>query len=144
MRGCSRTRSSPRATVDSRTAMSWRRGSSGCCCRPDRPRERGRRVGQVTDHRRLIPMAGIRITRVNHVALPISDRRKALPFYRDVLGLKVIPSMVDNPHVIWTELEDGTMVHPVERTAEGQPSTFHVASEVADSAATVRRLEQAG
>ena len=89
-------------------------------------------------------MAGIRITRVNHVALPISDRRKTLPFYRDVLGLKVIPSMVDNPHVIWTELEDGTMVHPVEPSAEGQPSTFHVAFEVADFDATVRALQESG
>src|SRR6266498_2824115 len=89
-------------------------------------------------------MAGIRITRVNHVALPISDRRKTLPFYRDVLGLKVIPSMVDNPHVIWTELEDGTMVHPVQPNAEGQPSTFHVAFEVADFDAAVQALEASG
>lgn len=42
----------------------------------------------------------IRIKKVNHIALPISDRKKTLPFYRDVLGLEVIPSMVDNPNVI--------------------------------------------
>ena len=32
-------------------------------------------------------MTSIRITGFNHVAVPISDRRKTLPFYRDVLGL---------------------------------------------------------
>jgi metallothiol transferase len=89
-------------------------------------------------------VTGIRITRLNHVALPISDRRKTLPFYRDLLGLKVIPSMVDNPSVVWTVLEDGAMVHPVEPNAEGQPAVFHVAFEVADFDSAVRALEQAG
>ena len=89
-------------------------------------------------------MTSIRITRVNHVAIPISDRRKTLPFYRDLLGLKVIPSMVDNPGVIWTELEDGSMVHTVEPNEQGQPSVNHVALEVEDFDAAVQALTEAG
>ena len=51
-------------------------------------------------------MAGIQIRRVNHVGLPIVDRRKSLPFYRDLLGLKVIPSMVDSPGVTWLQIAE--------------------------------------
>ncbi|MCH8222997.1 MAG: VOC family protein, partial [Chloroflexi bacterium] len=40
-------------------------------------------------------MGEIKITRINHVGIPISNRKKTLPFYRDVLGLNVIPSQVD-------------------------------------------------
>ena len=89
-------------------------------------------------------MTSIRITGFNHVAVPISDRRKTLPFYRDVLGLKVIPSMVDTPTVIWTQLENGAMVHPCEPNPEGQPAVYHVAYEVADFDAAVKALEEAG
>ena len=56
-------------------------------------------------------MAAIRVTRINHVAVPIADRRKALPFYRDLLGLKVIPSMVDSPNVTWVQLADVVVCH---------------------------------
>ena len=37
----------------------------------------------------------MKIRTINHVGLPVKDRRVALKFYRDVLGLEVIPSMVD-------------------------------------------------
>ena len=40
-------------------------------------------------------------------ATPISDRRRSLAFYRDLLGLELIPSMVDGQRVIWTRMADG-------------------------------------
>ena len=89
-------------------------------------------------------MAGIHITRLNHVALPITDRHKTLPFYRDLLGLKVVPSMVDSQNVIWTELEDGAMVHPVEPYADGRSAAYHIAFEVADFDAALQALQEAG
>jgi catechol 2,3-dioxygenase-like lactoylglutathione lyase family enzyme len=89
-------------------------------------------------------MAGIQIRRVNHVALPIVDRRKSLPFYRDLLGLKVIPSMVDSPGVTWLQLADGAMIHPVAPRTDGTPPSWHVAFEVADFDATLTALKEAG
>jgi catechol 2,3-dioxygenase-like lactoylglutathione lyase family enzyme len=89
-------------------------------------------------------MAGIRIRRINHVALPIGDRRTSLPFYRDLLGLKVIPSMVDSPGVTWLQIADGAMVHPVEPRTDGRAPSWHVAFEVEDFDATVEALTEAG
>ena len=89
-------------------------------------------------------MADIEITRVNHVAFPISDRKKTLPFYRDVLGISIIPSMVDNQNVIWTQLADGTMLHPIEPSQPGQSAGHHVALQVADFDAAVAKLEELG
>jgi catechol 2,3-dioxygenase-like lactoylglutathione lyase family enzyme len=89
-------------------------------------------------------MAGIQIRRVNHVALPIVDRRKSLPFYRDLLGLKVIPSMVDSPGVTWLQIADGAMIHPVEPRTDGTPPSWHVAFEVVDFDETLKALTEAG
>jgi catechol 2,3-dioxygenase-like lactoylglutathione lyase family enzyme len=69
-------------------------------------------------------MAGIQIRRINHVGLPIVDRRKSLPFYRDLLGLNVIPSMVDSPGVTWLQIADGAMVHPSEPRTDGNRIEF--------------------
>ena len=53
----------------------------------------------------------IRIRAINHVGIPIWDRRVSLKFYRDILGLQVIPSMVDSSNIVWMKTLDGTMVH---------------------------------
>lgn len=89
-------------------------------------------------------MTGMNITRINHVAYPISDRGKTLPFYRDVLGLAVIPSMVDNENVIWTQMADGTMVHPIEPPPGGGSAGFHVAFQVDDIDAARAIIDHAG
>jgi len=85
----------------------------------------------------------INVTTINHIAIPIRDRRVSLPFYRDLMGLQVIPSMVDHPAIIWTQTADGTMVHLVEPREDAPPS-FHAAFEVADFDATVAVLRQHG
>lgn len=89
-------------------------------------------------------MARIQVTRINHVAVPISDRRSALPFYRDLLGLNVIPAMVDSPNVTWLQLADGAMIHPVEPRPDGAPPAYHVAFEIVDFDVAVQALEAAG
>lgn len=86
-------------------------------------------------------MPPINIKTVNHIAIPIRDRRVSLPFYRDLMGLEVIPSMVDGPHIIWMRTADGTMVHLVE-PAVGRTPDFHNAFEVADFDATVTALRE--
>ena len=89
-------------------------------------------------------MDGIRIKRVNHVAFPITDRKKSLPFYRDILGFNVIPSMVDNENVIWTQLPDQSMVHLIEPPEPGGSAGFHAAFEVEDFDATFKKLQALG
>ena len=76
--------------------------------------------------------SSIRINTINHVGIPIWDRRVSLPFYRDILGLQVIPSMVDEQNIVWTRTFDGTMVHLIE-PADGENLVQpHTAYEVDD------------
>ena len=86
----------------------------------------------------------IRIRTINHVGIPIWDRRVSLRFYRDILGLQVIPSMVDSSSVVWMKTLDGTMVHLME-PPDGETLTVpHVAFEVEDFDATVAALRESG
>ena len=88
-------------------------------------------------------MPPIKIKTVNHLAVPIRDRRISLPFYRDLMGLEVVPSMVDEPHVLWTKAADGTMVHLIE-PREGRSAGYHNAFEVTDFDETVAALKERG
>ena len=88
--------------------------------------------------------SGIRIKTINHVGIPIWDRRVSLPFYRDILGLQVIPSMVDSQNVIWTKTMDGTMVHLVEPVDGENLARPHVAFEVTDFDLLVTDLRNSG
>ena len=81
----------------------------------------------------------VRIKTINHIGVPITDRREALPFYRDMAGLEVIPSMEDGKSLIWTQTDDTTMVHVI----EGAPIP-HVAFEVEDFDAALAAVKAAG
>lgn len=83
----------------------------------------------------------MKIKTINHVGIPVRDRKVALKFYRDLLGLEVIPSMVDAPNIVWMRTADGTMVHLIEPPA-GQPlGKHHFAMEVDDFDAAVAELQ---
>ena len=82
---------------------------------------------------------GVRIRTINHVGIPISDRKKSLPFYRDLVGLELIPSMEDGDALIWSETADHTMVHVI----EGAPIP-HFAFEVEDFDAALEAVRAAG
>lgn len=84
--------------------------------------------------------SSIRVKTINHVGIPIGDRRVSLRFYRDILGLQVIPSMVDSPNIVWTKAEDGTMIHLIEPSDGENLVNPHVAFEVEDFDATVADL----
>ena len=86
----------------------------------------------------------IRIRTIDHVGIPIWDRRVSLRFYRDILGLRVIPSMVDSSSIVWMKTLDGTMVHLME-PPDGETLTVpHVAFEVEDFDTTVAALRESG
>lgn len=84
--------------------------------------------------------SNIRIKTINHVGIPVWDRRVSLKFYRDVLGLQVIPSMVDSPNIVWTKTLDGTMVHLIEPSDGETLGSPHVAFEVEDFDVAVEAL----
>jgi len=84
----------------------------------------------------------IRIRTINHVGIPIWDRRVSLRFYRNILGLQVIPSMVDSSSIVWMKTHDGTMVHLME-PPDGETLTVpHVAFEVEDFDTTAAALQK--
>ena len=76
--------------------------------------------------------SSIQIKTINHVGIPVWDRRVSLKFYREVLGLQVIPSMVDSPNIVWTRTLDGTMVHLIEPPDGETLGGSHTAFEVQD------------
>ncbi len=88
-------------------------------------------------------MSGIRIRTVNHVGVPVTDRKRAFAFYRDLLGLEVIPSMVDAENIAWLRASDGTMVHVVEPPGVRMAHP-HCAYEVEDFDVALGELRRAG
>jgi len=84
--------------------------------------------------------SNIRIKTINHVGIPVWDRRVSLKFYRDILGLQVIPSMVDSPNIVWTKTLDGTMVHLIEPSDGETLGGHHIAFQVEDFDAAVEEL----
>jgi catechol 2,3-dioxygenase-like lactoylglutathione lyase family enzyme len=56
-------------------------------------------------------MAKIKINTIHHQSMPIRDRQRALGFWRDLLGMKIIPAQEGGDGLIWIQAVDGTMVH---------------------------------
>ena len=86
----------------------------------------------------------MRIKTINHVGLPVRDRKVALKFYQDILGLEIIPSMVDNENIVWMRTQDGTMVHLIEPADGKTLPQHHFALEADDFDAAVAELQASG
>ena len=86
----------------------------------------------------------IKIKKINHVGISISDRTKSLKLYKDLLGLEIIPSMIEQDNIIWTKTSDGTMVHLVEPNTENGIilPDFHVAVEIENFEETLEILKK--
>jgi len=83
----------------------------------------------------------MKLKTINHVGIPVMDRKIALKFYRDVLGLEVIPSMVDAENIVWMRTSDGTMVHLIESKDGKTLPGHHVAFEAIDFDEAVNELK---
>jgi len=79
-----------------------------------------------------------RMKRIQHVMFPMTDRMKTIPFYRDLLGLHIVPAFENGPGVAFMETEDGTMFH-LNEPSEARPPA-HIAFEVEDFDAVHSRL----
>jgi len=94
-------------------------------------------------------VAKINIRTINHVGVAVRDRRESLKFYRDLLGLEVIPSMVDAKNIVWMRALDGTMVHLIEPREGAAPppvpaGSYHNAFELEDLDAALKVMRDAG
>ena len=85
----------------------------------------------------------IRLQNVNHVVYLVRDLERSLTFYRDFLGIKQIPKMVDSDDLEWLQLPSGVMVHLLQ-SDELAPQRQHVAFEVEDLDTARRAVEQQG
>ena len=94
-------------------------------------------------------MPDFKIETINHVGVPSADRAASLGFYRDLLGLEVIPHQIDGNSLVWTQTLDGSMVHLIEPRDPDAPIDLrdgrsHVALQVDDFDAALETVQQAG
>ena len=75
--------------------------------------------------------------------MPMRNRIIALGFWRDLLGLKVIPAQESGDGLIWMQASDGTMVHLVQRHDDDTPN-IHTAFEVDDFDEALTAMSEAG
>ena len=69
---------------------------------------------------------------VNHVTYNVRDKNRAAKFWKDVLGVKCIPTQVNSDHIIWLQLPSGAMVHLIENDEGPSVPSHHGAFEVDD------------
>jgi catechol 2,3-dioxygenase-like lactoylglutathione lyase family enzyme len=80
-------------------------------------------------------MAGLEVTRIDHVSVVVTDVGRSRRFYRDVLGLKEIPKPRTFDFVVlWFDL-GGQQLHLLLKEQPDTLSPRHFALRVADAAA---------
>lgn len=97
-------------------------------------------------------MSGCVIRGIDHVSVLVRDTRRALEFYRDILGLEVDSTRPELPYAgAFLKLDDGRQIHLIELTnpdpIEGRPAhggrDRHTALHVSRIDHVVGRLEAA-
>lgn len=94
-------------------------------------------------------MPNFKIETINHVGIPTADRAASIGFYRDLLGLEVIPHQIEGNTLVWTRALDGSMVHLIEPADPDAPldladGRYHVALQVDDFDAALETVTRAG
>ena len=88
-------------------------------------------------------MPAFKVEKINHVGIPTDDRAASIAFFRDLIGLEVIPHEIEGNPLVWTRAEDGGMVHLIE-PRDGTPAGFHVALQVDNFEAALEAINEAG
>ena len=93
----------------------------------------------------------MKITQLNHVALHVTDLEASVRFYRDVLGLPVIPRPAFDFSGAWFGVGCGggrqeihLICRPAKEAPYNTPRERHFAMRVDDAAAAAERLREAG
>ena len=74
----------------------------------------------------------IRLKNINHITYNVKNKDAALQWYQDILGLGLIPKMVNSDHLYWLQLPSGAMVHIIENPDAPSAPSHHTAFEVDD------------
>ena len=82
----------------------------------------------------------IRLKNINHITYNVKNKEAALQWYQDILGLGLIPKMVNSDHLYWLQLPSGAMVHIIENAEAPSAPSHHTAFEVDDLDAAHRQL----
>lgn len=86
----------------------------------------------------------IRVNELNHVAIAVSDLERSIPFYRDLLGLVLLPRPAFSFPGAWFRLGTRQELHLIadegRTVADGTPREGHFAIYVADLAVVAERL----
>lgn len=96
-----------------------------------RPRRKG--------YRGVVILSGI-----HHVSLNVTDTESSLSFYRDTLGMTVLPRPPFPFPGAWLDAGDGRQVHLIETSDVPPDVGQHVAFHVADVDAAVGHVRAAG
>ncbi|MCZ6535614.1 MAG: VOC family protein [Chloroflexi bacterium] len=88
--------------------------------------------------------SGLKLNHVNHVVYLVRDTKQSMEFYHDFLGIKQIPSQVDNPNITWLQLPSGVMLHLIETDQAPCPDESHIAFEVEDFDAAMEAVKAKG
>src|SRR5437867_8071282 len=83
----------------------------------------------------------IRLKNINHITYNVKNKDAALRWYQDVLGLGLIPKMVNSEHLYWLQLPSGAMVHIIENAAAPSAPSHHTAFEVDDIDAAPQSMQ---
>ena len=87
---------------------------------------------------------GLKLNHVNHVVYLVRDTKQSMEFYHDFLGIKQIPSQVDNLNITWLQLPSGVMLHLIETDQAPCPDESHIAFEVEDFDAAMEAVKAKG
>lgn len=88
---------------------------------------------------RVVIVAGI-----HHISLNVTDTARSLGFYRDTLGLSVLPRPAFPFAGAWLDAGDGRQVHLIEAGEVPPDVGQHVAFRVSDLDTAVGRIREAG
>mgnify|MGYP002779965756 CR=1 FL=1 len=90
-------------------------------------------------------MAGLHVTRIDHVSVIVTDVARSRAFYRDVLGLTEIPKPKAFDFVaLWFDLGGGQTLHLLQKQHPDARSPRHFALGVPDAAAARAPLRRHG
>ena len=86
---------------------------------------------------------GVLVADIHHVSLNIADTERSLGFYRDVLGMAVMPRPDFGFGGAWLDAGNGRQIHLIEAAVPGDLGQ-HVAFRVDDIDAAIDSLRASG